>query len=125
MPLSLEYYTSFFIYIMNSKLSCFYKCVLNQYNAYDKIGKQISDFLKGWNQRRFKKSGNCCVDSKMVYEAALDDVVSVLTCLHFACQKEQFPDWAKDSLAELNSILYSEKIFSILDLEQSSGGRCF
>lgn len=50
-------------------------------------------------------------------EAALDDVVSVLTCLHFACQKEQFPDWAKDSLANLNSILYSEKIFSILGLE--------
>lgn len=50
-------------------------------------------------------------------EAMIDDVVSVLTSLHFACQKEQFPFWAEDVLAGLNSVLYSEKIFSILGLE--------
>lgn len=47
-------------------------------------------------------------------EVALDEVASVLVTLYFACQKEQFPAWAKGSLAELNSG-YADKVGRLIE----------
>ena len=47
------------------------------------------------------------------FEKALDDVVSILITLHFACQKPQFPSWANFALADLNSN-YMNKVNRLL-----------
>lgn len=36
-------------------------------------------------------------------EVIIDDVVSILTTLYFACQKVQFPSWANYTLKEINT----------------------
>ena len=52
-----------------------------------------------------------------ISEMIIDNVVSILTTLHFACQKTLFPSWANYALKELhtgfidkvNRLLYLEK----------------
>lgn len=47
-------------------------------------------------------------------EVMLDEVASVLVTLQLACQKEQFPFWAKGALTELNAG-YAEKVERLLE----------
>jgi hypothetical protein len=35
------------------------------------------------------------------HEMVVDDVISPLTTLHFACQRESFPTWANDELEKI------------------------
>lgn len=48
-------------------------------------------------------------------ERILDDVVSVVVSLYFACQREQFPEWARCILETLNTD-YTGKIERMLEL---------
>lgn len=50
-------------------------------------------------------------------EVMLDEVASVLVTLQLACQKEQFPAWAKGALAELDSG-YADKVERLLGIIQ-------
>ena len=45
-------------------------------------------------------------------EQALDDVVSVVTSLFFACQREPFPRWAQGLLQEMKTSM-PEKIANL------------
>lgn len=49
-------------------------------------------------------------------EVIVDEVASVLTNLHFACQRAHFPDWAKCSVTDIKSPEYTEKVKRLLCL---------
>ena len=53
--------------------------------------------------------GECSAEEK-----ALDQVASVLINLHFACQKEQFPSWAEESLLQLKNT-YEKQVATLLE----------
>lgn len=46
-------------------------------------------------------------------EVIIDDVISILTTLYFACQKTHFPSWAKYALNEINTG-YIDKVDRLL-----------
>ncbi len=48
------------------------------------------------------------------FESIVDDVVSVVVTLYFACQRKQFPSWAKSTLDIVNTD-FTDKVYRMLE----------
>ena len=87
------YYTNLIVAKDNSSAMMFDYNLLGKSYAYSDVRNVISSLTPNARETFLREYGE--TDP---LETIIDDVVSVIVTLYFACQKEQFPLWAKPAL---------------------------
>jgi hypothetical protein len=92
------YYTNLIVAMDKSEVFMFDYNLLGQGYAYSDI-RNICSSLSDQAKAAFLTDYGECDESELV----IDDVVSPLTTLYFACKREIFPKWAEDCVTQVKN----------------------
>lgn len=103
------YYTNLVVSKDNSSAMMFDYNFLGKGYAYSDVRNVLSSLTE-----RAKDAFLCEYGEVDPLEQIVDDVVSVVVTLYFACQREQFPSWAKSTL-DIVSTDFTDKVNRMLE----------